>query len=42
MWEAIGVEMIYIIGVGVFFLGSVFGIIIMAAVCASKRRDDEY
>lgn len=34
--------MIYIIGAGAFFLGVIFGVIIMAMACASKRRDDEY
>ena len=42
VWKAIGVGMIYIIGVGAFFLGVIFGVIIMALACASKRKDDEY
>lgn len=42
MWETIGVEMIYIIGFTAFFLGGIFGLIIMATICASKRKDDKY
>lgn len=42
MWKAIGVGMIYIIGIGAFFLGGIFGVTIMATVCASKRKDENY
>ena len=42
MRKAIGVEVIYIISAGAFFLGVIFGVIIMALACASKRKDDEY
>lgn len=34
--------MIYIIGIGAFFLGGIFCVTIMATVCASKRKDDKY